>query len=168
MRLISRLSGALSLGVALAALCVLSAPTAAVASTTQIAMIQDGPLLMSDPVGTLQRFRLLGASSVRVLVFWYGVTRNPGSRRAPSGFDATNPNAYPAANWAPYDAIVRDAKQDGITVDFSVAGGAPLWADGSGIPKGGTNSHFAWKPSAKDYGQFVQAVVGEFQVMRDP
>jgi hypothetical protein len=159
MRLIQRFSGAVTLGVAIAAVSVLSAPTSAVASTTQIAMIQDGSHLLADPQGTLARFRLLGATTVRVVVFWHDVTRSPGSRTAPSGFNATDPNAYPAANWAPYDAIVRDAKKDGITVDMTVAGGAPVWADGPGIPPVvGTNAHFAWKPSAKDYGQFVTAV----------
>jgi hypothetical protein len=153
-----RLSGAIAVGVALAALCVLSGPTPAAASTSQIAMIQDGNHLLANPAGTLERFRLLGASTVRVVVFWYQVTKNPTSRKVPSRFNATDPNAYPAANWAPYDAIIRDAKQAGITVDLTVAGGAPAWADGPGVPPGGIKPHYAWKPNAKYYGQFVQAV----------
>jgi len=158
MRLIPRISCVITLGAALAALCCLSSPTAAVASTTQIAMIQDGNQLLADPAGTLQRFRLLGASAVRVVVFWYDVTRNPGSRSVPKGFNAADPNAYRAATWAPYDTIVREAKQDGITVDMTVAGGAPAWADGPGVPSGGIKPHFAWRPNASFYGQFVRAV----------
>jgi hypothetical protein len=157
-RFTPRRFSALTAGIALAAVCLLSAPTSASASSTQIAMIQDGTQLGLNPSATLQRFRLLGATTVRVIVFWYAVAKNPGSRKAPSGFNATDPNAYPAANWAPYDTIVRDAKQDGLTVDFTVAGGAPAWAVGPGVPKNGIQPHYAWKPSAKDYGQFVRAV----------
>jgi len=157
-RFLSRRSAAVALGIALTSVCLLTAPTPAGASTTQIAMIQDGNQLLANPAGILQRFRLLGATTVRVVVFWYDVTKNPGSRKVPSGFNATDPNAYPKANWAPYDAIVRDAKQDGITVDMTVAGGAPAWADGPAIPNGGIKPHYAWMPNAKYYGQFVSAV----------
>ena len=54
---------------------------------------------------------------------------------------------------------MRDARTDGIRVDFTVAGGAPLWAQGASIPPQGlTDVNFAWKPNAGLYGQFVHAV----------
>ena len=130
-------------------------PSTAGASRTQIAMFQDGGRLQADPAGTLAQMRALGATTVRVILFWYSVAPHPGSTHRPK-FDATNPNAYPAANWAPYDAIVRAAKADGMRIDLDVAGGSPQWASGRGAPT--RNAFFAWKPDAADYGQFVQAV----------
>ncbi len=144
----------------------LAVPGTASASHKQIAIIQDDGQLKGDPAGTMAQMRALGATTVRVVMFWNTVAPNVQAKRAPK-FNATNPNAYPAVNWTSYDAIVRAAKADGMTVDLTVAGGAPRWAEGSGIPhnyvaasKAGEN--FAWKPSAKDYGQFMQAVAKRY------
>jgi hypothetical protein len=158
MRHLSRFLAAITLSVTLVAGSSLALPAVAGASHGQVAIIQDGPPLMSDPVGTLAEFRALGATTVRVIMFWSSVAPDPTSSTMPADFNASDPDAYPAAGWAPYDQIVRDAKQAGITVDFTVAGGAPVWADGSGIPPQGKNPHFAWKPNPRLYGQFVQAV----------
>jgi hypothetical protein len=139
-------------------------PAAATASSRQIAIVQDGALIQANPAGTLAQMRALGATTVRVTLFWDSVAPSIQATRKPS-FKATDPNAYPAANWAPYDAIVNAAKADGMTIDFTVAGGAPRWAEGPGIPSNYVITKnnqgakfFAWKPNAKDYGQFVQAV----------
>ena len=94
---------------------------------------------------------------MRVIVPWALIAPDYSAKHKPK-FDATNPNAYPAQNWAPYDNIVSAAKADGLTVDMTVTGGAPLWADGSGIPPKGKDPAFAWKPNAKYYGEFVTAV----------
>jgi hypothetical protein len=133
-------------------------PASASASHNELAIIQDDGRMLTDPAGTLAQFRALGATTVRVTVFWYRVTRDPASSQRPANFDATDPNDYPAAGWAPYDQIVQDAAADGIGVDFTIAGGSPIWADGSGIPPQGRNPYFAWKPNARQFGQFVRAV----------
>ncbi len=119
-------------------------------------MIQDGGLLVQNPVGTLAKFRVLGANMVRVILLWSSVAPRASSQRRPT-FNASDPAAYPAANWAPWDAIVRDATADGISVDLTVSGAAPRWADGPGLP-GPYNPQFAWKPSASDYAAFMHAV----------
>jgi hypothetical protein len=151
-------SAILTLSATLAALCALVLPSVASASRSQIALIQDGPALMANPAGTLATFRELGANAVRVVVFWSEIAPDRQSKRPPAHFQASDPNAYPSAGWAIYDTIVRDAQRDGIKVDLTLAGGAPRWAEGSGIPTAGNNLHFAWKPNASDYGQFVRAV----------
>ncbi len=157
-RLQARVFAALTLTVSLIAAAGLALPSAASASKTQLQMFQDGGQLQTDPAGALAKFRALGANSIRVVVFWYQIAPSPDSKTKPK-FDATNPNAYPAANWAIWDTIVRDAAQDGIKVDFTVAGGPPLWADGPAIPKTYLkNTHWAWKPNAAAYGQFMQAM----------
>lgn len=137
----------------LAIAAVLAMADAAGASQRQIQIIQADPPMLADPVGTLAQFRALGANTVRIIVHWDFVA--PATQPA----DGSDPNGYPAANWAPYDAIVRDARADGMTVDFTVAGGAPLWAQGAGIPPQGlADRNFAWKPDAALYGDFVHAV----------
>ena len=145
--------GALTASI-IAALALL-APSTASASRTQVAMFQDGAAIQADPAGTLAQMRSLGATTARVILFWYSVAPDPGAKRKPR-FDATDPNAYPAANWAPYDAIVRDAHADGMRIDFTVAGGSPRWASGAGAPV--QDKFFAWKPNAAAYGQFMRAV----------
>ncbi|MGI8714910.1 MAG: hypothetical protein ACR2NR_17375 [Solirubrobacteraceae bacterium] len=144
----------------LAALCLVGAPGAASASSHQAQIIEADPPLLSDPVGTLAQFRALGANTVRVIVHWDYVAPDPTARTVPAGFNGgSDPYDYPAANWAPYDVIVNDARRDGITVDFTVAGGAPRWAQGANIPPQGiADQNFAWKPSARLYGGFVHAV----------
>ena len=169
-RLLSRLT-ATSRPTTLLALCAASIagpamllPSTASASKGQIAIIQDGAV-QTDPAGTLAHMRALGATTVRVILYWNSVAPNITAKTKPKKLHATDPNSYPARNWAPYDAIARDAKADGMTIDFTVSGGAPRWSEGPGIPSNYVISKnnqgakfFAWKPSATDYGQFVQAV----------
>jgi hypothetical protein len=105
------------------------------------------------------QFRALGATTVRVFLPWAKLAPNATRRSAPKGFHATDPAAYRAAKWAPYDAIDQAARQYGLTIELVVEGGAPLWAQGAGVPKrNATDPFFAWKPDAGDYGQFVEAV----------
>ena len=107
----------------------------------------------------MAQFRALGATTVRVFLPWATIAPNAKKTSAPKHFSATDPSAYSAANWAPYDAIDRAAAQYHLTVELVVTGGAPRWAEGAGVPKANaTNPFFAWKPNAGDYGQFFQAV----------
>lgn len=139
--------------VLLAAAAVLAMADAAGASRRQLQIIQADPPMLSDPVGTLAQFRALGANTVRVIVHWDFIA----SVDKPS--NGADPKGYPDANWAPYDAIVRDAQKAGIKVDFTLAGGAPRWAEGAHIPPQGlADVNFAWKPDARLYGDFVHAV----------
>ncbi len=151
-----RLSAALGLASALVAIHVVKPPAAAFASGRQVAIIEDDPHVLSDPVGTLAVFRKLGARVVRVNLMWSSVAPKASSKRRPS-FNAADPGAYPASRWAPYDNIVIAAKSAGIQVDFIISGGAPRWAE-SGNPPGGYNPNFAWYPSASQYGLFARAV----------
>jgi hypothetical protein len=155
----SRLTRRLAaLAACVSAACLLVLPASAAASHGQVAMIQDDGRMLADPAGSLAEFRAMGATTVRVILSWYHVTRNPGSSKKPKHFNGSDPNAYPAAGWAPYDLMVRDAAAAGMKIDFTIAGGSPVWADGPGIPPQGRNPYYAWKPSAKLFGQFVYAV----------
>jgi hypothetical protein len=135
-----------------------SAP--AVASARQVAMFEEDIHLLSDPVRTLATLRQLGVGGVRVSVAWSRLAPGNESSRPPAGFNGSDPAAYPPGVWAPYDALVRAAQGAGIIVDFSVTGPAPLWASGANKPPGGRYPH--WKPSAAEYGKFVQAITTRY------
>ena len=139
---------------------VLGAASPAQAGTVQIQMIQDDPHVLTDPVATLQQIRDLGGGVVRVSLQWNLVA--PMTR--PRGFDPTDPASY--SLWSVYDEIVSAAHKDGIVVDFSLTGPAPLWAAGSGQPAPG--GYGQWKPSAAAFKQFVQAVGTRYSGNYDP
>jgi hypothetical protein len=149
--------GAITAAAAIAGLGALPATSAA--KSSQIAMIQDSGDL-SNPVQTFSEFRALGATTVRIILNWNTVLSSAAqtSKTRPDGFDATSPNAAPYTGWGPYDNAVKAAKQYGMKIDFTVTGGAPLWAEGKDIPaEYADEPNFAWKPDPTAYGQFVTA-----------
>jgi hypothetical protein len=148
---------ALLLGAVLAAFGTAALPGAAQANSHQVSIIQDN-IDLSNPGGAMGEFRMLGASTVRLIVPWGLIAPAYSSHKKPN-FDATDPGAYPTGSWTRYDDVVRAAQSDGLNVDLTVTGGSPLWGENlSGIPPQGKNPQWAWKPNAKDFGQFVQAV----------
>jgi hypothetical protein len=134
------------------AACALHVPAAG-ASSTQVSIFQDDVQLKSDPVDTLAVLHSLGVDRVRVDLTWSTVAPNPRSSKAPRGFNASNPGSYPASGWAPYDAIVRDAHADGISVMFTVTSPVPRWAEPRSIVIAGVTN-----PSPKAFGAFMHAV----------
>ncbi len=137
-------------------------PGGAVASTTQDSLLQDDGALLANPVGTLQRMRLLGASQIRIAIRWNVLAPRPTSRTRPRGFKAANPAAYPAAKWAPLDTVVRDATQGRFALMFNVVGPPPRWAEGPGAPK---NNPYppGWKPSQTEFQAFMQALATRYR-----
>jgi hypothetical protein len=125
-----------------------------------LAMFQEEGHLQADPVGTLRALRSLGVGVVRVSLSWKRMAPATTSARPPAGFAGADPNAYPSATWQPYDTIVRDARAEGIGIEFLVSGGAPRWALGPGVPPG--SSTLEWRPSALEYGKWVQAVATRY------
>ncbi len=117
--------------------------------------MQDDTQLFANPQGTLTELAALGVSRVRVSVYWSVIAPSAGSFTRPRHFDASDPAAYGGA-WATYDEIVRDANRDHISLFFTLTGPAPLWATGPGMPRGGPYGQ--WKPSAREFGQFVKAI----------
>jgi len=119
-------------------------------------IVEADPSLMSDPLGTLSRLRLIGVQQVRLSIYWSQIAPSPQSRRPPRHFDAGDPAAYPPANWAIWDTIITAAAADGISIDLDPQGTAPRWALGRGEPRGATNMN--WEPSAADFGRFMHAL----------
>jgi len=111
--------------------------------------------MLANPSGTLDTLRSLGVDVVKVFVPWDDIAPDPASSHPPAGFDGSDPSAYPAANWAIYDTIVRDAAARGVGLDLTLAEPPPRWARGAGAP---ADAGPQWKPSPALFGQFVHAV----------
>jgi hypothetical protein len=150
------------LSTAITTIALLIAPAPASASTGQLAMFQTGPELLTNPVATLDQLHTLGVGVVRVIVSWSTLAPRPLSGTPPRGFNGADPAAYPAMNWVSYDELVEQAKVDGITVDFTPSSGAPLWAQGKDVPRATRLPIYAWKPSPRLYGAFVQALATRY------
>src|SRR5438128_8070649 len=121
-------------------------PTLASASKTQFSVIQDDAKVIasSDQVrnGTLDEMRGLGADVVKISISWRELA-------ADKPANPEDPNAYPAAKWAPYDAAIQGASQRGLGVFVNIGGPAPDWAGKSG----GVS-----RPNATEFGKFAKAV----------
>jgi hypothetical protein len=159
---------AILLRVMLLALALIAIPAArAVAASTQESWIEDDVSLYNDPATTLAKLRLLGVTRVRVAVRWQLIAPNPVSRRRPKNFNAADPAAYPAGTWRIWDEIVSDASAAGISLDFDLLGGAPVWATGPGAPRDG-KPHLNWDPSPTEFGNFARAVATRYSGNYDP
>ena len=133
---------------------------AARASSTQVAMFESDTEMYNDPVATLNQLRSLGVGVVRVNVPWDKIYANGDNAfTRPSGFNGADPRS-PQYAFGQLDQIVADGPRYGITIDLSVAGGAPIWATGGGKPAGGRYPE--WRPSASEYGKFVQALATRY------
>src|SRR5579884_2346340 len=103
------------------ALVLLAVPAGrAMASTSQMSIIQDDARLDANPVATLARARLLGAQVIRVSVHWDWIAPAGNAKKEPRHFNAADPAAYPAANWRLWDVIATYAHGYGIRVDFDL------------------------------------------------
>ena len=109
----------------------------------------------TDSTATLKQLAALGVNRVHVYMHWADIAPEATSRTRPP-FDATDPAAYPASGWAPYDQVVRTLAAIHVGVDLDLVPPPPTWAQGKGAPH--PRSQPEWKPSAAEFGQFVRAV----------
>src|SRR4051812_7902222 len=123
-------------------------PTYASARKDQVSVIQDDARVLSGSAreGTLDEMKTLGADVVKITIFWRDVAaEKPGNPE--------DPNAYPAAKWAPYDAAIQGIVSRGLQPFVDLSGGAPDWATTkSSDPPG------AYRPNAAEFGKFAKAV----------
>jgi hypothetical protein len=124
-----------------------------------VSIFEAEPQLLTAPAQTIGKLRRLGVDTIRLFVNWAAIAPDPRSRIRPS-FDAGDPAAYPAGNWAPFDAIVRDAAARGVRVDVDLSDPPPVWAAGPGAPNPAANPQ--WAPSPPEFGQFVRAVARRY------
>ncbi len=130
---------------------------AAQASHSQVAMFEDIGAV-TNTAATIPRLRVLGVSAIRLSMAWNSIAPSPNSTHKPHGFHAASPGSYSSRAWAPWDNAIKQLNAAGISVDLDVAGGAPLWATGSGNSKRARS----WKPSDSQYQAFIQAVATRY------
>jgi hypothetical protein len=133
-----------------------SKPQVTVRSAPLVSIFEAPLQLATSPGPTLDLLRHLGVDDVRVIMRWSTVAPDPSSRRPPARFAGGSPSAYPEANWAPYDTIIRAAAARNMGVLLNVSGPAPQWASGPHAPPGAEPG--VWKPSAAQFRLFVHAV----------
>ncbi len=137
------------------------APGSGQAPRRMESIFQDDKYLLYQPStqtvsNVLDALRSLGADRIRTDVLWGPISPDSTSKTEPAGFDATNPSAYPAGGWAPYDRLVQLATARHIGVDFDLIGSGPLWAMTPGSPERKLANHY--EPSSAEFAQFVSAV----------
>jgi hypothetical protein len=131
-------------------------PAAASAGVRQYTLFQDESLIVENGgtrAATLDELRGLGVDMIKVQVNWDTVA--PGTRRKPSGFDATDPAQYPG--WARYDEVLAAAKARGLMVMFALAPPAPGWATPTRGDRAGVK-----RPNAREFGRFAQAAARRY------
>jgi hypothetical protein len=137
-------------------LCAVLLPASiASASSRQFTTVEAPSELLygGSPDAALDTIEDLGATAIRLQLNWSQVAPDPGAKRAPS-FNATDPNAYPAGAWAPWDAAIDGARARGLKVYLTITGPAPHWA---------TAKHDGLtKPSAEAFSKFASAAGRRF------
>jgi hypothetical protein len=123
-------------------------------------IIEADPQMTADPAAALDAIKRLGIDRVRVDVRWSTLAPSPDAPSAPVGFQGTDPAAYSPAAWSVWDQIVRDARARGVSLDMSLIGPAPVWAQGPGEPRRGVVG--VWKPNPRLFGAFVHAFAARY------
>jgi hypothetical protein len=132
-------------------LAVLVPSLAASANSTQFTTVEAPSELLfgGSPDAALDQIRDLGATAVRIQMTWSLVAPDATAKRPPS-FNQTDPNAYPAANWARYDAAIDGARARGLKVYVTLTGPAPRWATAA-------RKDQLTRPSANAFSKFATA-----------
>src|SRR4051794_41603643 len=142
-------------GVAVAIALLLAAPSA-LASRTQLSIMQDDRLVLASGSAVRERaldqMQHLGVTTLHMLVVWRRLAPAVGSRTRPA-FDATDPGLY--TGWARYDEAIASAQARGIRVLMTPTGPTPNWASEC-APK--ATNRWRCRPRPSDYGAFVRAL----------
>ena len=130
------------------------AATPAGASKTQESIFQDDRLLLESGAdtrnATLDELKALGADTIRVNAIWARIAPERDSTTKP-GFDAADPGAYPADNWAALDSLLQGAAARGLSVLLTPTGPAPAWASPCGDRR-------TCDPNREEFKAFVTAL----------
>jgi hypothetical protein len=136
-------------------------PSVAQARTVQT-VVQDDALLLhgtDEQIRTgVQRAHDLGFTHVRLTAGWSVIAPQPDGPEVPD-FDATDPAAYPAGNWANLDRAVRLAHEAGLESMIDIAFWAPRWATKDPAE---TADRLATEIDPAAYAKFAQAVATRY------
>jgi hypothetical protein len=128
------------------------APTAGASSRQTVTFEAPRELLSgSTRAATLDQIRDFGVTRVRQLVYWRDFAPDPSSKTKPAGFDASNPDAYPADKWDNLDGLIAAARERKIDVTLTLTGPVPKWAT-----KAKKDNYT--EPDAKEFQAFATAI----------
>jgi hypothetical protein len=148
----------------LVAAAVLLAPQAAMASSSQLSLLQDDRELLGgageDPAQAMAEIRDLGVDIVRTNVIYQNVYRTPKDRRRPSGFNPSDPSSS-KYNWGPTDRLVDLARANGMQVLMTVTGPGPFFTSSS--PSRCKRIPCSYRPKPSDFGAFAAAVAKRYR-----
>ena len=127
-------------------------PAAASAGSGQLAVFEDNGRLVqrgdATREATLDELQALGVDVIKFQLPWADIA--PRTVTKPSGFDGSDPAAYPG--WGPFDSLFSSARARGFRVMLAVGPPAPGWATRKRGDRSGVD-----RPSATEYGRFVEA-----------
>ena len=133
----------------------------AVARPPMETILQDDAVLLHRPADqtadSMRRLRELGVDRVRLTAGWSVIAPEADATERPS-FDATDPAAYPRANWRGLDQAVRLAREAGLEVMIDIAFWAPRWATAGDIGPGRARTNI----DTEAYLAFTKAVVTRY------
>jgi hypothetical protein len=146
--------------VAVVATALAVAATPALASSSQLSVMEDDHLLLYSGDATreaaLDQMQRLGVTTIHSLVIWRHLAPQATSYTRPA-FDASDPASY--GGWGPYDALVQGARARGMQVLLTPTAPAPAWASQC---RRAAARRWLCKPRATDYGDFVRAVATRY------
>ena len=141
------------------ALAALLAAAPAHASRVQRSIFEDDQTLVLSSATirerTLTDLQTLGVDTIHSVVFWSKVAPAALSTHRPSGFDGSNPAAYPASFWDRYDGLVRGAQARGMDVLLSPSSPMPAWAS---TCHASLKVRKVCRPNPTQFKRFVQAL----------
>ena len=135
-------------------------PAAHAYSSPEVGMADDGVLLNGTDAqitSTVATWRGMGVKSVRIFVRWADIAPTRTAKKAPAGFDASNPNDH-NYTWGKIDRAVGATVGTGMKVYLTITGSGPLWAMSS--PSNGSNGRR--NPNPAKYAQFAEAVAKRY------
>ena len=116
---------------AVTAAAMFAAASPARAADLEVGMEDEG-LLLSNPHlarAAVFNWKAMGVDVVRIHARWWEIAPDRFARRAPSGFNANNPND-PRYNWAALDNAITEIRNAGMRPMVTITGPGPLWTSG--------------------------------------
>lgn len=146
------------LAAAVAVAATLASPASA--GKQQLSVFQDDRLLVLSGDSTRERslddLQDLGVDTIHSVAFWHKIAPAALERKRPSGFDGSDPAAYPAELWDKYDGLVRGASVRGMDLILSPSAPIPSWA--SGCPSTKLALRRSCRPNQTQFKRFVAAL----------
>ena len=122
--------------------------------------MEDEGLLLSNPhlaPAAVLAWKAMGVDVVRIHARWWEIAPARTATRAPSGFNANNPND-PQYNWIALDNAITQIRNAGMRPMVTITGPGPLWTSGDTRKR-----NPLWKPKPADYASFARAVVTRYR-----